>query len=114
MWSNDITFCSNEDCCHNDCRRHHTRTPKGVPYSNARFGNADGTCYEYLPDDDREDWRSLYHTQNVEINLRKDDELYQRLAAYAERKGKSVEVVIDTLVSLGSYKLLSDALDRRE
>jgi hypothetical protein len=50
----------------------------------------------------------------VEINLRKDDDVYRRIEEYARRKGKTVEVVIETLVSLGSYKLLSDALDRRE
>lgn len=112
MWSDDITFCSNENCSHMDCRRHHTRTPKGVPYSNARFGNADGVCSEYLPVGESDDVK--WHEQKVEIVLRKDDELYRRIEEYARRKGKSVEVVIDTLVSLGSYKLLLDAMDRRK
>lgn len=49
MFRYDITFCANQKCTKNDCRRHHTNTPSGVPYSFAFFNEENRKrCDNYL------------------------------------------------------------------
>lgn len=33
FWNYDITFCCDKDCPRTDCRRHHSKIPKGIPVS---------------------------------------------------------------------------------
>ena len=51
-----------------------------------------------------------YHRQKVEIVINKDDDLYKRIVKVAEREGTTVEVVVDTLMMLGSHPIMRDKL----
>lgn len=51
-----------------------------------------------------------YHKQKVTISINKEDELYHRLEAYAKRNNCTIDVVVDTLLMVGSYWLLDERL----
>ena len=51
-----------------------------------------------------------WHEQRVSVLLRKSDDLYKRIEAYAERNSCTVENVVDTLIIVGLYGLLEKRL----
>lgn len=53
------------------------------------------------------DW---YH-QKVEIVIRRDDELYRRIEAYAKAHDTTIAAVVDTLISLGAYHTMKDRIE---
>lgn len=44
-----------------------------------------------------------YHTQNIEIVIDKNDELFERLTARAAESGMTVEELIETLMLVSLY-----------
>lgn len=42
-----------------------------------------------------------YHKQTIEVIIDKESDLYKRICAVAERKGRSVEYIFDTVAMVG-------------
>lgn len=55
-----------------------------------------------------------YYTQNVEIQINKDDLLYKRLVEKAARDNTTVKNIVDTLVLVGLYHDMTRKLDLLE
>ncbi len=53
---------------------------------------------------------SKYKTVEVNIILDTEDPLYARLEAEAQRHGTTVDMIVDALISAGSYWLLDERL----
>ena len=47
----DITFCSDKDCLRTNCKRHPSKTPKGIPYSMGDLSSHEVYfCKNYWPE----------------------------------------------------------------
>lgn len=47
----DITYCCDSECLRTDCKRHPSKTPKGIPYSMADLSSHEVYhCDHYWPE----------------------------------------------------------------
>ena len=91
MWKNDITYCANDECKRESCKRHCIHAPEGVPISVSYMGESDGSdCKYYYPGGDR--------IVNVSFPIYEESELYKKLEARAKRERMSVDDLVYSLL----------------
>lgn len=103
MWSNDITYCANDECKRESCKRHYIHAPEGVPIS----------C-SYLSDGDGRDCKNYYPGGDVYVNLSfpmyEGSELYKKLEERAKRERMSVDDLVYSLMAQKFELLIEVAL----
>ena len=105
MWNNDMTYCGNELCKRENCKRHWTHTPEGVPISSAYLSEGDGgDCKYYYPGGDR--------IVNVSFPIYEESELYKKLEDMAKQKRMRVEALVDSLLAQRMDLILTEELNR--
>lgn len=107
MWSNDITYCANDECKRENCKRHCIHAPEGVPISVSYMSEGDGRdCRNYYPGGD------VY--VNVSFPMYSESDLYKRLEERAKQKQTSVENYVYDLLEQRFDRILEEALDNVE
>ena len=103
MWKNDITYCANDECKRESCKRHCIHAPEGVPISVSYMGESDGRdCKNYYPGGD------VY--VNVSFPMYSESDLYKKLEERAKRERMSVDDLVYSLMAQKFELLIEVAL----